>query len=90
MASIKRRNSGYQVQIRRKGFPQVSKAFTSLTGANGGCNICDGSGFVKGNSVAPVGSFTWKLDEGIAGSREDNKKMRGQLWGDMRNRGRGR
>lgn len=33
MASIKRRNSGYQVQIRRKGFPQVSKAFTSLKDA---------------------------------------------------------
>lgn len=33
MASIKRRESGYQVQIRRKGFPQVSKAFTSLKDA---------------------------------------------------------
>jgi len=30
MASIKRRESGYQVQIRRKGFPQVSKSFSSL------------------------------------------------------------
>lgn len=30
------------------------------------------------------------INEGIAGTREENKKMRGQLWGDMRNRGRGR
>lgn len=29
------------------------------------------------------------IDEGIAGTRDENKKMRGQLWGDMRNRGRG-
>lgn len=29
------------------------------------------------------------ISEGLAGTREDNKKMRGQLWGDMRNRGRG-
>jgi phage/conjugal plasmid C-4 type zinc finger TraR family protein len=30
------------------------------------------------------------IDEGLAGTRNDNKKMRGQLWGDTRNRGRGR
>lgn len=36
------------------------------------------------------GNTSYKIDEGIAGSREDNKKMRGQLWGDMRNRGRGK
>jgi hypothetical protein len=31
-----------------------------------------------------------RIDEGIAGTRKDNKRMRGQLWGDMRNRSRGR
>lgn len=31
-----------------------------------------------------------RIDEGLAGTREGHKKMRGQLWGDMRNRGRGR
>ena len=31
-----------------------------------------------------------RINEGIAGTRDENKKMRGQLWGDMRNRGRGR
>lgn len=30
------------------------------------------------------------INEGIAGTRDENKKMRGQLWGDMRNRGRER
>jgi len=30
------------------------------------------------------------INEGLAGTRDENKKMRGQLWGDMRNRGRGR
>lgn len=30
------------------------------------------------------------IDEGLAGTREDHKRMRGQLWGDMRNRARGR
>jgi hypothetical protein len=39
---------------------------------------------------SPTVSSTWKVDEGIAGTREENKKMRGQLWGEMRNRGRGR
>jgi hypothetical protein len=39
---------------------------------------------------SPTVNSTWKVDEGIAGTREENKKMRGQLWGDMRNRGRGR
>lgn len=29
------------------------------------------------------------INEGLAGTRDENKKMRGQLWGDMRNRGRG-
>lgn len=29
------------------------------------------------------------IDEGLAGTRGENKKMRGQLLGDMRNRGRG-
>lgn len=28
------------------------------------------------------------INEGIAGTREENKKMRGQPWGDMRSRGR--
>lgn len=28
----------------------------------------------------------YKVEEGIAGSREDNKKMRSQLWGEMLNR----
>lgn len=37
---------------------------------------------------SPKESATWKVDDGIAGTREENKKMRGQLWGDMRNRGR--
>lgn len=31
-----------------------------------------------------------RIDEGIAGTRKENKRMRGQLWGDMRNRSRGR
>ena len=31
-----------------------------------------------------------KIDEGIAGTRKDNKRMRGQLWGDIRNRSRGK
>jgi phage/conjugal plasmid C-4 type zinc finger TraR family protein len=30
------------------------------------------------------------ISEGLAGTRDENKKMRGQLWGDMRNRGKGR
>lgn len=30
------------------------------------------------------------INEGLGGTRDENKKMRGQLWGDMRNRGRGR
>lgn len=30
------------------------------------------------------------INEGLAGTRDENKKVRGQLWGDMRNRGRGR
>lgn len=30
------------------------------------------------------------IDEGLPGTRDGHKKMRGQLWGDMRNRGRGR
>ena len=34
------------------------------------------------------GSTNYKVDEGIGGTREDNKKMRNQLWGDMVNRGR--
>jgi RNA polymerase-binding transcription factor DksA len=29
------------------------------------------------------------IDEGLAGTREGHKRMRGQLWGDMRNRARG-
>lgn len=31
-----------------------------------------------------------KINEGIAGTREENKKMRGQVWGEMINRSRGR
>ena len=34
------------------------------------------------------GPTTSKVDDGISGSREDNKKMRNQLWGEMVNRGR--
>ena len=30
------------------------------------------------------------IDEGLAGTREGHKRMRGQLWGDMRNRAHGR
>jgi len=30
----------------------------------------------------------YKVDEGIGGTREDNKRMRNQLWGDIVNRGR--
>jgi hypothetical protein len=30
------------------------------------------------------------IDEGLAGTRDGHKRMRGQLWGDMRNRARGR
>lgn len=37
---------------------------------------------------SPKESATWKVDDGIAGIREENKKMRDQLWGNMRNRGR--
>ena|ERR1019366_2149695 len=29
------------------------------------------------------------INEGLPGTRDENKKMRGQLWGDVRNRGRG-
>lgn len=29
---------------------------------------------------------TRQINEGIAGTREDNKKMRGQVWSDVRNR----
>ena len=32
--------------------------------------------------------ITSKVDDGISGSREDNKKMRSKLWGEMVNRGR--
>jgi len=63
------------------------------SGANGGCTKCDGTGWVKGISEFKKSSSscaTWSINEGIAGTREENKKMRGQLWGDMRNRGRGR
>ena len=28
-----------------------------------------------------------RINEGIAGTREENKKMRGQVWGEIRNRG---
>ena len=31
-----------------------------------------------------------RIDEGLPGTREGHKRMRGQIWGDMRNRGRGR
>lgn len=31
-----------------------------------------------------------RIEEGLAGTREGHKKMRGQQWGDMRNRSRGR
>jgi RNA polymerase-binding transcription factor DksA len=31
-----------------------------------------------------------RIDEGLAGTREEHKKMRGQLWGDMQSRGRGK
>lgn len=30
------------------------------------------------------------INEGLAGTRDENKKMRRQLWGDLLNRGRGR
>jgi RNA polymerase-binding transcription factor DksA len=29
------------------------------------------------------------INEGLPGTRDENKKMRGRLWGDVRNRGRG-
>lgn len=61
-------------------------------GANGGCTKCDGTGWAKGISELKNSSSscaTWSINEGIAGTRDENKKMRGQLWGDMRNRGRG-
>ena len=29
------------------------------------------------------------VNEGLAGTREENKKMRGQVWGEMRNRSKG-
>lgn len=57
------------------------------------CLIC-------GYSLAPNSSSShyckcqrhtnYGINEGIAGTREENKKMRGQLWGDMRSRGRGK
>jgi len=31
-----------------------------------------------------------RINEGLAGTRDAHKKMRGKLWGDMRNRGRGK
>ena len=33
------------------------------------------------------GSASRKIDEGIGGTREDNKRMRAKNWGDMMNRG---
>jgi rubrerythrin len=57
------------------------------------CRIC-------GYSLVPTSSSShyckcqhhtnYSINEGIAGTREENKKMRGQLWGDMRSRGRGK
>ena len=34
------------------------------------------------------GPTNYSVNDGIGGTREDNKKMRNQLWGDMVNRGR--
>ena len=36
------------------------------------------------------GPTTYTVDEGIAGSREDNKKMKARQWGEMINRGKGK
>lgn len=59
-------------------------------GANGGCTECDGTGWVNGRKKSSGDNYKWGSNDGFGGTREENKKMRGQLWGDMRNRGRGR
>jgi integrase len=41
MASVKQRPSGYQVQIRRKGFPQVSKMFSSYKDAEAWARVIE-------------------------------------------------
>jgi RNA polymerase-binding transcription factor DksA len=37
-----------------------------------------------------AGGSRYFIDEGIAGTREENKRMRARLWGEMRSRGRGK
>lgn len=62
-------------------------------------SINSGTGSFKGGwtslsqGVKRMGEATYAkqyVNEGIAGTRDENKKMRGQLWGDMRNRSKGR
>ena len=47
------------------------------------CLKCQ-SAFEKTRDTRP------RIDEGLAGTREGHKRMRAHLWGDMRNRSRGR
>ena len=47
------------------------------------CVRCQ-SEYERGHDTRP------KIDEGLAGTRAEHKRMRAQLWGDMRNRGRGK
>jgi uncharacterized protein YifE (UPF0438 family) len=46
------------------------------------CVACQ-SAFEKTHDTRP------RINEGLAGTRDENKKMRGQIWGEMRNRGQG-
>ena len=46
------------------------------------CVSCQ-SAFEKTHDTRP------KINEGLAGTREENKRMRGQIWGEMRGRSRG-
>jgi len=51
--------------------------------ANLGYKTCLACGENEAHKNAP------KLDEGLPGTREENKKMRGQVWGEIRNRSKG-
>ena len=46
------------------------------------CVSCQ-SAFEKTHDTRP------KINEGLAGTREENKRMRGQIWGEIRGRSRG-
>jgi len=80
-----------QSEAKKQSFSELSR--NDKASNNKICPIC-------GYSLLPTSSSSqyckcqrqtsYGINEGIAGTREENKKMRGQLWGDMRNRGRGK